>query len=222
MTAAAAPAEQSLASIAGSDPLPIRPVTTRGRIVFLFRLQERYPQLKQPGWIESYFQGFGHKKSFTLRGCDVELGKVWKGQACNGVRRRESSRGQMKLTLVCGTFPVRFILTDAVSSDQEQPVHVVCKLNSAPKIKLELDSIIKLCNVEVRRAWVKSDQTQPEGHLWQIWCPSSWQLTLPQQRGAGDRLSGLASVNGNGLLSTMVWHFVMFLFPLRWAGQIMD
>jgi hypothetical protein len=71
----------------------------------------------------------------------------------------------MKLTLVCGTFPVRFILTDAVSSDQEQPVHVVCKLNSAPKIKLELDSIIKLCNVEVRRAWVKSDQTQPEGHL---------------------------------------------------------
>ena len=154
-----------MASIAGSDPLPIRPVTTRGRIVFLFRLQERYPQLKQPGWIESYFQGFGHKKSFTLRGCDVELGKVWKGQACNGVRRRESSRGQMKLTLVCGTFPVRFILTDAVSSDQEQPVHVVCKLNSAPKIKLELDSIIKLCNVEVRRAWVKSDQTQPEGHL---------------------------------------------------------
>ena len=57
VTSAAAPAEQSLASIAGSDPLPIRPVTTRGRIVFLFGVQERYPQLKQPGWIESYFKG---------------------------------------------------------------------------------------------------------------------------------------------------------------------
>ena len=41
----------------------------------------------------------------------------------------------------------------------------MCKLNCAPKIKLELGAIIKLCNVEVRCAWVKSDQTQPEGHL---------------------------------------------------------
>ena len=55
--AAAAPAEPSLASIAGTDPLPIRPVSTRGRIVFLFGVQDRYPQQKQAGWIESFLKG---------------------------------------------------------------------------------------------------------------------------------------------------------------------
>ena len=49
--AAAAAAEESIASIAALDPLPIRPVTTRGRIVFLCGAQERYPQVKTLGLI---------------------------------------------------------------------------------------------------------------------------------------------------------------------------
>lgn len=46
---AAAAAEESISAMGALDPLPIRPISTRGRIVFLCGSQERCPQVKTLG-----------------------------------------------------------------------------------------------------------------------------------------------------------------------------
>ena len=88
------------------------------------------------------------------------------------------TQGQGKSCLCAWSRPVRFIITDAISSEDEEPVRIVCKVNCVPKLKLELDTIVKISNVEVRRAWLR-DQIQPEAHLVTNLQPIELAINLP-------------------------------------------
>lgn len=61
--------------------------------------------------------------------------------------------------------PGLFLQTPSPMKRRSRPGLCAKSINCVPKVKLELDSIVKLANVEVCRAWLRQDQTQPEAHL---------------------------------------------------------
>ena len=86
---------------------------------------------------------------------------------------------------------VRLILTDGSDGAEENPLRILVKMNAVPKVRLELDQMIRLTNCEVRKAWVKPDNSLPEAHLVTNLCGLELGANLPtpkRKRGQCERL----------------------------------
>ena len=94
---------------------------------------------------------------------------------------------------------VRFILTDSSNGAEENPLRILVKVNSVPKVRLELDQMVRLKNCEVRKAWVKPDNSLPEAHLVTTLCGLELGVNLPtpkRKRGQCERLGW--TIQGGG------------------------
>jgi hypothetical protein len=87
---------------------------------------------------------------------------------------------------------VRLILTDGSDGAEENPLRILVKMNAVPKVRLELDQMIRLTNCEVRKAWVKPDNSLPEAHLVTNLCGLELGSTFRRQSGRGSNVSGWA------------------------------
>lgn len=111
---------------------------------------------------------------------------------------------------------LRFVLTDCSNpgNAEEEPLRILVKVNAIPKVRLELDQMVRLTNCEVRRALVKQDNSLPEAYLVTNLCGLELGANLPtpkRRRGQSDAGGWLGDRHDLEVVSLIPTHPMRYL-----------